>query len=217
MSATPRHLRAATARNTAVKTSAAATRAWPKYDGVAKKSVVEFVTAVTTRSGKQFVPVGERIAVFDNDGTLWTEKPMPTQLHYVVEQWRAAAQRSPELTERQPYRAAVSGDFRRLPLGRDGAAWEDLPGGTPMQGMNLATDGRRVFVSGGYPKNNTTAVEADGSGNALLAFLEREPFTEVVSAFGELGRRAEDVARALLAQEPDDLREQRHVRARQDG
>lgn len=61
--------------------------------------------------GPDAVPVEERIAVFDNDGTLWAEKPMPTQLHYVVGQWRAAAEKDPELAERQPYLAAVSGDL----------------------------------------------------------------------------------------------------------
>lgn len=74
-----------------------------------RRDIEAFVAAVS--EGPDAVPVAERVAVFDNDGTLWTEKPMPTQLHYVVEQWRAAAQRSPELAERQPYRAAVSGDF----------------------------------------------------------------------------------------------------------
>lgn len=77
-----------------------------------RRDIEAFVSSVT--EGPDAVPVEERIAVFDNDGTLWSEKPMPTQLHYVVEQWRAAAERSPELAERQPYLAAVSGDFRWL-------------------------------------------------------------------------------------------------------
>lgn len=74
-----------------------------------RRDIEAFVAAVT--EGPDAVPAAERIAVFDNDGTLWSEKPMPTQLHYVVEQWRAAAGRTPELAERQPYLAAVSGDF----------------------------------------------------------------------------------------------------------
>ena len=74
-----------------------------------RRDIEEFVAAVT--HGPDAVPVAERIAVFDNDGTLWSEKPMPTQLHYVVEQWRLAAERAPELAQQQPYRAAVTGDF----------------------------------------------------------------------------------------------------------
>ena len=57
------------------------------------------------------MPQEERVAVFDNDGTLWTEKPMPTQLHYIVEQWSAAAKADPSLAEQQPYQAALSGDL----------------------------------------------------------------------------------------------------------
>jgi hypothetical protein len=50
-------------------------------DGKAKQSIVEFVAKVTKPGSPDFVPVAERIATFDNDGTLWCEKPMPVQLH----------------------------------------------------------------------------------------------------------------------------------------
>ena len=58
--------------------------------------------------------MADRVAVFDNDGTLWTEKPMPTQLHFIVLQWIAAAKTNPSLAARQPYKAAVSGDLSWL-------------------------------------------------------------------------------------------------------
>ncbi|NQX36929.1 HAD family phosphatase [Herbiconiux sp. VKM Ac-2851] len=74
-----------------------------------RDAILGFVEAVTT--GADAVPPAERIAVFDNDGTLWTEKPMPTQLHYIVQQWAAAARADPALADRQPYRAAATGDF----------------------------------------------------------------------------------------------------------
>ena len=61
--------------------------------------------------GPDAVPVAERIAVFDNDGTLWTEKPMPTQLHYIVQHGRPRRRRIQSLAESQPYEAAVSGDL----------------------------------------------------------------------------------------------------------
>lgn len=76
-----------------------------------RQAIVDFVTAVTDPEGPDFVPAENRVAVFDNDGTLWSEKPMPTQLHYLLEQWKAAAAADPSLAERQPYMAAVSGDF----------------------------------------------------------------------------------------------------------
>jgi phosphoserine phosphatase len=73
------------------------------------RAIIDFVDRVTT--GPDAVPEAERIAVFDNDGTLWTEKPMPTQLIYVVQQWRKQADADPTLAQKQPYKAAVSGDL----------------------------------------------------------------------------------------------------------
>jgi len=78
-------------------------------DTTTRRSIEAFVESVV--DGPNPVPETERVAVFDNDGTLWSEKPMLTQLHYVVQHWRAATEREPELAERQPYRAAVSGDL----------------------------------------------------------------------------------------------------------
>jgi phosphoserine phosphatase len=77
-----------------------------------RRAITEFVDAVT--SGPLALPAEERVAVFDNDGTLWTEKPMPTQLHFIVEKWAAAAKADPALAERQPYRAATTGDLAWL-------------------------------------------------------------------------------------------------------
>ncbi len=91
------------------------------------------------------MPVEERIAVFDNDGTLWSEKPMPTQLHYVVEQWRSAAERAPELAERQPYLAAVSGDFGWLSTAIDKHySGDDSDLKTIIQALVGLTDGMSV-------------------------------------------------------------------------
>lgn len=81
-------------------------------DSDARRAIEAFVESVT--SGPDAVPLAERIAVFDNDGTLWTEKPMPTQIHYIVEQWRAAAAADPSLAEHHPYKAAATGDLAWL-------------------------------------------------------------------------------------------------------
>jgi phosphoserine phosphatase len=83
-------------------------------DTATRDAILEFVEAVTDDASPDFVPPEGRVAVFDNDGTLWTEKPMPTQLHYLLEQWKLAADADSSLAERQPYRAAVSGDFAWL-------------------------------------------------------------------------------------------------------
>ncbi|MGH3702993.1 MAG: HAD family hydrolase [Agromyces sp.] len=81
-------------------------------DGPTRDAILAFVESVS--SGPDALPEAERVAVFDNDGTLWTEKPMPTQLHYIVEQWKVQAEADPSLAERQPYRAAVTGDYAWL-------------------------------------------------------------------------------------------------------
>lgn len=81
----------------------------PSWADTATRAAIEaFVQNVTDGPGA--VPESERVAVFDNDGTLWSEKPMPTQLHYIVEQWRAQAEADPSLAEKQPYKAAATGD-----------------------------------------------------------------------------------------------------------
>ncbi|HWD62573.1 MAG TPA: haloacid dehalogenase-like hydrolase, partial [Humibacter sp.] len=78
-------------------------------DSSARRAIETFITSVTT--GPDAVPEEDRIAVFDNDGTLWTEKPMPTQLHYVVQQWTAAVKADPSLADQQPFKAVVEGDL----------------------------------------------------------------------------------------------------------
>ena len=78
-------------------------------DGDTRQAVLDFVESVSAGQGE--VPVAERIAVFDNDGTLWTEKPLPAQLHYIVGRWAGSARMDPSLADQQPYVAAVSGDL----------------------------------------------------------------------------------------------------------
>lgn len=83
-------------------------------DTATRTAILDFIAAVTDEGGPDFVAPEARVAVFDNDGTLWTEKPMPTQLVYLLQQWKSAADADPSLAERQPYKAAVSGDLAWL-------------------------------------------------------------------------------------------------------
>lgn len=82
-------------------------------DTPTRRAITDFVESVSG-DGPDGVPVAERVAVFDNDGTLWTEKPMPTQLAYILQKWSAEVQRNPSLAERQPYRAVATGDLAWL-------------------------------------------------------------------------------------------------------
>ena len=72
-------------------------------DGPAKKAIVEFVQATTTQGSPQFVPPAERIATFDQDGTLWVEHPMYTQVMYVLERVPAVVKAKPELAKVAPF------------------------------------------------------------------------------------------------------------------
>ncbi len=81
-------------------------------DGPAKQAVVDFVARVTTESGKEFVPPNERIAVFDNDGTLWCEQPVYFQLAFVFDRVKALAPQHPEWTDKEPFRSVIAGDMK---------------------------------------------------------------------------------------------------------
>jgi hypothetical protein len=83
-------------------------------DGAAKVAIVEFVEGVTTPGSDDHVPPAERVAVFDNDGTLWCEKPMPIQLDFTIRRLAELARDDPALRERQPYKAAFDQDHHWL-------------------------------------------------------------------------------------------------------
>src|SRR5262245_43596053 len=71
-------------------------------DGPVKAAIHRFVSRVTQTGGPDFVPPAERIAVFDNDGTLWTEQPVYVQAAFVVDRIKALAPQHPEWKEKQP-------------------------------------------------------------------------------------------------------------------
>jgi len=90
-------------------------------DGPTKTAITAFVTEVTTASSPSFVPPAERIAVFDNDGTLWVEQPMYTQLAYVIDRVKTLAPAHPQWQQEQPFKAVLTGDLEALKAsGMDG-------------------------------------------------------------------------------------------------
>jgi hypothetical protein len=72
-------------------------------EGLAKKAIIEFVQTTTTQGSPKFVPPTERVATFDQDGTLWVEHPIYTQVMYVLERVPALVQAKPELAKVAPY------------------------------------------------------------------------------------------------------------------
>ena len=83
-------------------------------DGQAKSSIIAFVTAVTTTGGPGFVAPSERIATFDNDGTLWAEQPMYVQFLFAIDRVKALAPHHPEWKDQEPFAAILRGDLQAV-------------------------------------------------------------------------------------------------------
>ena len=110
-------------------------------DGATKRAIVDFVTRVTTRDGPAFVPPADRIAVFDNDGTLWCEQPV-IQLAHILQRWEEMARQNAALRDEQPWKAAVEKDlawFRTAITKHYGGDESDMP--TLAKGLLAAFEG----------------------------------------------------------------------------
>jgi hypothetical protein len=81
-------------------------------EGTTKQAIVDFVTRVTDEGGSDFVSPNRRIAVFDNDGTLWCEQPLPVQVYYAFDAAKEKASNDPELASREPFKALLTGDMK---------------------------------------------------------------------------------------------------------
>jgi hypothetical protein len=93
----------------------AAQDALPSWNaGPAKNAIIVFVGKITRQGGPDFVPPAERIAVFDNDGTLWTEQPMPIQMAFALDRVKMLAPQHPEWKDKQPFKAVLEGDMKTL-------------------------------------------------------------------------------------------------------
>ncbi|WSH69833.1 HAD family hydrolase (plasmid) [Rhizobium ruizarguesonis] len=87
----------------------------PSWNETASKSaIVSFVAKVTGQGSPDFIPETERVAVFDNDGTLWVEQPMYTQLAFALDRVKVLAPQHPEWKETQPFKAVLEGDMKAL-------------------------------------------------------------------------------------------------------
>jgi phosphoglycolate phosphatase-like HAD superfamily hydrolase len=93
-------------------------------DGAAKKSILEFVAKVTQPGLREFVPVAQRIAAFDNDGTLWAEQPMYFQLAFALDRVKALAPQHPEWKNQEPFASLLKGDLKAAIAGGEKALLE---------------------------------------------------------------------------------------------
>src|SRR4029078_12358422 len=88
-------------------------------EGVTKASILDFVARVTTQNGPYFVPPEDRIATFDNDGTLWIDQPMYVQLAFALDRVKVMAPMHPEWKTKQPFAAVLDGDMKALAASRE--------------------------------------------------------------------------------------------------
>ena len=93
-------------------------------DGKAKQSIVNFVAKVTREGSPDFVQVAERIATFDNDGTLWAEQPMYFQAFFIFDRIKALASQHPEWKDKEPFASVLKGDVKSALAGGEHALME---------------------------------------------------------------------------------------------
>ncbi len=87
-------------------------------DGPAKQAILDFIRETTDASSKDFVPPEERVATFDQDGTLWVEHPIYTQVIYCLDRVPVAGKQKPALTKVVPFKTVLSGDFEAIASSR---------------------------------------------------------------------------------------------------
>jgi len=105
--------------------SALAADPLPSWNDTApKQAIIAFVEKVTKEGSPDFVPPAERIAVFDNDGTLWAEQPMYFQLFFAIDRIKALAPQHPEWKEKEPFASLLKGDVKAALAGGEHALAE---------------------------------------------------------------------------------------------
>lgn len=117
-----RHVKAALALALTFAAASCAARPLPSWrDGPAREAILDFVAHTTDPAGPGFVPAAERIAVFDNDGTLWAEQPAYFQLYFAIDRIRQLAPQHPEWTTQEPFRSVLAGDLKQALAGGEKA------------------------------------------------------------------------------------------------
>jgi hypothetical protein len=106
-------------------------------EGKTKQSILDFVSKVTKKGSPDFVPPAERVATFDNDGTLWAEQPLYFQLIFAIDQVKAQAREHPEWKEKEPYKSLLAGDMKGVLAGGERSLMEIMVVGH----SNMTTEG----------------------------------------------------------------------------
>jgi hypothetical protein len=155
-------------------------------EGPAKTAIVRFVTDVTTRGTERYVDPDDRIAVFDNDGTLWPEQPIPFQLVFALDRVKALAPQHPEWKDLEPYKSILDGDLHGALAGGEKAAAELMA--VTHSGMTteeFAAQVRAWIATARHPRFGRLYTElAYRPMLELLAYLRDSGFTTYIVSGG---------------------------------
>lgn len=155
-------------------------------DGPTKEAIVGFVEKVTEDGGPDYVPPADRVATFDNDGTLWVEKPAYVQLIFAIDRVKALAPEHPEWKDKQPFKAAIEGDMKTLAAsGKKGIAelvMASHAGMTPAQFQTIVGDWLAATKDPRFQRKYTELVYQPML--ELLAYLRDNGFTTYIVSGG---------------------------------
>ncbi len=169
-------------------TSATAADPLPSWsDNPTKATIIEFVQAVTREGGKDYVLPAERIATFDNDGTLWVEYPMYTQVLFAFERVKKLAPQHPEWKIKQPFKALLEGDMKTVGAsGTKGLMEIILATHTGMTATEFSEEVHKWLTTTQHPKFKRPYVECIYKPQIeLLEYLRANEFkTFIVSGGG---------------------------------
>ena len=166
-------------------------------DTSTRAAIVDFVARVTDEGGSDFVPPAERIATFDNDGTLWCEKPMPIEVGFILMRLAEMAEEDESLREKQPWQAAHEKDYHWLGevitkhYNGDDADLKVLMGGIVQafagKSVEEYAEAADAFLRGGKHPTLDRPFHACGylPMIELLAYLEANGFTNYIASGGD--------------------------------
>ena len=162
-------------------------------EGRTKQSIVDFVAKVTKEGSPEFVPAAERIATFDNDGTLWAEQPLYFQINFGLDRVKELAPTHPEWKEKEPFKSVLAGDLKTALAGGAHSLIEILAAGS----SNMTTEefdrvARAWIATAKHPKTGRLYSEMVYQPMLeLLAYLRANGFkTYIVSGGGSDFMRA---------------------------
>src|SRR5271163_70323 len=162
-------------------------------EGATKNSIIDFVARVTKAGGMDYVAPEERIATFDNDGTLWAEQPYYFQLAYTLDQVKAKASQHPEWQGKEPFKSALAGNLKEVFAGGNPAIIEIVTAThTGMTTHEFETELHEWLATTRHPKTNKLFTEMVFQPMLeLLTYLRANGFkTFIVSGGGNEFMRA---------------------------